>query len=296
VVRFALIALLAACRIDALDVTGKPCPCPSDWICETSTQTCQRASSEDAATDGTTDAGFDLATGLRYYFKFDQTSGQAIPDSSPMNRPGRAASAAQTMWIAGVRGNALHFTGDPYMAYAFFPTMNNVCTNPEQTMGSFTLSLWVKFDAFHTFNGYTLGDIAAMHGSSGGLEGGFGIGATDQCGTTTAGVTITTPANVRINRCGTSTLAVDTWHYLTGVYDATATTLDIYVNGVKENGALSTATPIPTSINTPAADVCMYLAASQNQNSLLYGSLDEFRLYHRALTPAEIAELYRVSQ
>ena len=34
---------VGACTIDPLDLTGKPCPCPSGWSCDTATNTCARA-------------------------------------------------------------------------------------------------------------------------------------------------------------------------------------------------------------------------------------------------------------
>ena len=293
-----LLTLVGACRVDALDVTGKPCPCPSDWVCDPGSQTCQRSASElDGSDDGVVDASFDLVSGLLYHYKFDQASGQAVPDSAPTNRRGHACSATDTMWRTGVRGNALHFNGTEYASFVLFPATTCSCGAAEQITGSFSTSLWVQFDSFHGYNGYTLGDVAAMHGTAGGQEGGWGIGASDACGTTTASVTITSPGNgPRVNRCGTTPLAVATWYHLTGVYDASARTLDIYVNGVKDSGALTPSSPaVPTSINAPPA-TCPYIGSSANQNSLLYGSVDEFRLYNRALSSAEVAELYRVSQ
>jgi hypothetical protein len=87
------------------------------------------------------------------------------------------------------------------------------------------------------------------------------------------------------------------WYYLTGVYDQAARTLDIYVNGVKDNGAFTANSPaVPAALNEVRGDQCPYIASSANQNSLLFGAVDEFRLYERALTAAEVAELYRISQ
>jgi hypothetical protein len=38
--------------------------------------------------------------------------------------------------------------------------------------------------------------------------------------------------------------------------------------------------------------ICPYLGASANQMNVLFGSLDELTIYDRALTAAEIAQLY----
>ena len=46
----------------------------------------------------------------------------------------------------------------------------------------------------------------------------------------------------------------------------------------------------------PRGQLRIYLGAAQNQQKLLYGVVDEFRWYSRALDAGEVAELYRVSQ
>jgi hypothetical protein len=290
-----LLVTLAACRIASIDLTGTPCPCPSDYRCEEATNTCTRTTVQDPdAAPDVSDGGFDLTRNLLYYFKLDQNSGQVITDSSPTPRAGWAASSVETMWTAGRVGNALKFNGVGYASYVFFPTSASTCGTPERISGSFTASAWAKFDSFHTAN-YSLGDVVAMHGSAGGQEGGWGIGASDRCGTTTASVSVQAPSNgPRVNRCGGTVLAPATWYHITGVYDAGAKTLDIYLNGVKDNGAIQGG--VPASINMPPANQCMYLAASANQSNLLLGSIDEFRLYDRALTSAEVDALYRASQ
>jgi hypothetical protein len=102
---------------------------------------------------------------------------------------------------------------------------------------------------------------------------------------------------LRINRCGATPLVINTWHYITGVYNASAKTLDVYLDGVKDNGGFKAGSPaVPSEINTPPSNQCIYIASAANQNNLLFGFVDEFRLYSRALSAAEIAELYRVSQ
>ena len=76
-----------------------------------------------------------------------------------------------------------------------------------------------------------------------------------------------------------------------------ARSIEIYLNGVLDSGSMTSGSPpIPSASNTLPPEQCPYLASSANQNNLLYGTLDEFRLYSRALTATEVAELYRISQ
>lgn len=300
-----VVAVASGCVIDSLDLTGKPCPCPDDWACDPVTTTCVRALSTDDAAPADPDADpfacseatGALTRGLVAYYRFDETSGQTVCDSSPTSQHGRAVNAQETMWTSGQVDGGLHFNGALYESFVLFPSLSGSCLEFSPLTASFTASAWVRFDSFHPAE-FSLGDVVAMHGSAGGVDGGWGIGATDGCGLTTAAVSITPPGSVqRVNRCGATALEVDTWYHLAGVYDGSSLSLDIYLDGVKDSGDLTAGSPpMPSSIEAPPASQCPYLAASANQRNLLQGTLDEFRLYDRALTAAEITELYSISQ
>jgi hypothetical protein len=70
---------------------------------------------------------------------------------------------------------------------------------------------------------------------------------------------------------------------VTGVYDATAQTLNIYVNGVLDNGVLSGS--VPSSQYSDPANVNI---GRRGGGFYFQGTIDEVRLYNRALTQAEI--------
>jgi hypothetical protein len=95
----------------------------------------------------------------------------------------------------------------------------------------------------------------------------------------------------RFVRCSATPLVTDRWYFLAGVYDASARTGSVYVDGVLDNGAQATNTPVPATL--PAQDACVQLATGLNQMKNLTGALDEVRVYDRALSGAEIAKLYR---
>lgn len=294
--RRALILVLAACRIEPIDLTGKACPCPAEWLCDPSTNTCVRDVTPDGGSGDTTDGGYDLTNRLEYYFQLDESSGQVVTDSSPTLRNGYLYSVTHAMWTTGRVGNGLYVDGTGYSSFVLFPAQGTTCGVAPAITGSLTVSAWVRFDSFDAAF-YSLSNVVAMHGSSGGNGGGWGLGAIDLCGAPTAGMTITPPGESRrVNRCGTTTLQTAAWYHIAGVYDADLRTIDVYVNGVRDTGALSAnSPPIPGSIS-PVPDGCPYLAAASNQSQLLIGTLDEVRVYSRALKTDEIAELYRVSQ
>jgi hypothetical protein len=46
-----LCVVIAACRIHDVDLTGKSCPCPADWFCNTATNSCTRTDVDAANPD-----------------------------------------------------------------------------------------------------------------------------------------------------------------------------------------------------------------------------------------------------
>jgi hypothetical protein len=86
-------------------------------------------------------------------------------------------------------------------------------------------------------------------------------------------------------------LAGNTKYHVVGVYDATAQTVSLYVNGVLE--ASTTTGTIPSSIGDDAGQ--FHLGAEDHNNTpnnFYDGHIDEARVYNRALTPTEVDALY----
>ncbi|MGQ3685877.1 MAG: LamG domain-containing protein, partial [Candidatus Loosdrechtia sp.] len=80
-------------------------------------------------------------------------------------------------------------------------------------------------------------------------------------------------------------LSLNAWHHLVGVYNGS--TLKLYVNGTEVNsiaasGSLDTST-YPLRIGTRAVDPV---------NRYFKGSIDEVRVYNRALSEQEVQSLY----
>src|SRR6185295_7336602 len=84
-------------------------------------------------------------------------------------------------------------------------------------------------------------------------------------------------------RYGTTVRALNTWYHVAGVYDASTRTLNVYVNGVLNNGVLAgtvPATQVNSSVNVNIG--------RRTGGFYFNGIIDEVRIYNRALTPAEI--------
>jgi hypothetical protein len=240
------------------------------------------------------DGGLDLTSGLFAAFSFEEGSGSTFADSSGRGHHGRLYRTDTITREQGKLGGGVRFDGTAYASYALFPASGEVCANVPRLRGSLTASAWARFEQFGDWGGYTLGTVVMMQGTTGGLEGGWGLGATNGCGPQTAGFAIAVADSLRATRCGQTVLALDAWVHLMGVYDAEARTLDVYVNGELDSGALTPGSQaISEMISSP--NHCAFLAAPANQSRLLIGSIDEVRLYERALSATEVRALYEQS-
>ena len=97
------------------------------------------------------------------------------------------------------------------------------------------------------------------------------------------GVAVSAGLYSRTQRYSTTVRLLDVWYYVAGVYDATAQTLDIYVNGVLDNGPLRGTIP-SSQLNSP-----VNVNIGRRSGGLYFnGIIDEMRVYNRALSQAEI--------
>ena len=77
--------------------------------------------------------------------------------------------------------------------------------------------------------------------------------------------------------------ALNTWYHVAGVYNATTRTLDIYVNGVLDNGVLVGTVPAAQVVSNINVNI-----GRRTGGFYFRGVIDDVRIYNRALTPAEI--------
>ncbi|RJQ38957.1 LamG domain-containing protein, partial [Candidatus Microgenomates bacterium] len=87
----------------------------------------------------------------------------------------------------------------------------------------------------------------------------------------------------------TTNIANNTWHHVVGIYNGTDS-IKIYIDGVLEN----TTTSIGTVGTLSTSSVNGYIGKNVNNSYARYfnGSIDEARVYNRALSPKEVADLY----
>jgi hypothetical protein len=199
------------------------------------------------------------------WWKFDATSGTTAADSGYGGNPGTLQSGAT--WGVGAISNAVHLNG----------TANGYASLPSglvSALNDFTISTWVKVDANATWArvfdfGSGTGTYMFLAPASGGASVRYAI-------TTGSG-------EQQLNRAGN--LSTGVWHHL--AVTLSGSTGVLYVDGVPANTNLSM-TLKPSSLGSTTQN---YIGKSQWSDPNLTGSVDDFRLYSRALSATEVAAL-----
>ncbi len=216
---------------------------------------------------GISSSAADLSDGLVGYWSFDEGEGDTAYDYSGYGNHGTILGAT---WTAGLSGNALYFDGlDAYVN----------CGNGDSLKAdTLTVAAWVRpegkvgqqviIDHRHgggynlRFHGadYPLGICWLMRLSDGSEEYVYVPGVVDN------GV----------------------WQHVVGTYDGTY--LRIY-----RNGSLVAACNVgPLSLNSAESDLLIgrYVWLGSPDHYCFEGTIDEVRIYNRALSADEIADLY----
>src|SRR5205807_8420751 len=141
-----------------------------------------------------------------------------------------------------------------------------------QNTGSMTVSAWI----YATANPADDGQIVAKSDGSG-----WQLKTSPDTGPHTFGMAIS-PSNTQ--RYSKTVRQLNTWYHVAGVYDAAARTVNVYVNGVLDNGLL--VGTVPASQANAANE--RVTVGRRTGGFYFQGTIDEVRLYGRALSQAEI--------
>jgi hypothetical protein len=203
-----------------------------------------------------------------------------------------------------VHGSALAIGGPGQSATATGPVLD--------TTNSFTVSAWLETGLAGQSgtavsepgldgSAFSLGIQTAPQGAES-LSGEVGHRATLSGGTGTWW-TFAVPAasNCTIAQCGVrANMRYDdgrfdprpwVWHQVTGVYDRSTATVAVYVDGVPEDVEHVDGMPPATGPFVAGAGSGAYTATDT-----FVGGIDEVRAYGRALSPLEVAQLYRAER
>ena len=208
---------------------------------------------------------------LEAYWKLDGQTGRVAADASGHGLDGRFSH--EPKHVTGAVQEAVEFDGRTDFVHFGHPSAFRI-------VGSMTVSAWIKSSR------YPVDDAAivsshAVHDEAAGYQ----LDTTIDRGPRTVGFKIANECGELMARYGSTPLALDVWYYVTGVYDAQAQTLDVYVNGTIDNGfLLGHVTGLQHPSRTP-----LYVGRRADGRGYEFaGAIDEVRLYSRPLTQAEI--------
>lgn len=171
---------------------------------------------------------------------------------------------------------AIRFNGPTHNSYFKMPALGS-----KQVKDTFSVSFWFTITATNNFNTFYKADIAE------GTESGHTI--------------LVSNGKLRIilgdgqqdtkEFDGTPVLAANTWYHLVLTVN-TINDVSVYLNGVKYNQQMYIyGSPASFAFKNNAAQV-QGLLGGKSPYPLTDGKMDDFRLYNRAITAAEVAALY----
>lgn len=171
--------------------------------------------------------GVNTVGGITGLWKLNETSGTTAADSSGNGNNG-TLSATGVTWTTD-RGGAAKFDGSTGEITTATPGID--------TSKSFTVSAWVKMSSLsgeQTFVAQTGSSLPSMYLEYSAAFGGWSFVLKKQNNSGTA------PTDYDVASAATPTSAVGNWTHLAGVYDATAGTMTLYVDGRPAGSATHT--------------------------------------------------------
>lgn len=207
--------------------------------------------------------------GITAGYAFNETSGTTTIDASGHGITGTLTNGPT--FVAGHSGNAVSLDGvNDYVNLG----------NPAalQFTGSMTVSAWIYATSFPV-------DDAAVVSKRASTELGYQLDLTKDTGQRTIGFKLTNSSGGFMLRYGATTLQLNTWYYITGVYNAANQTLDVYLNGVLDNGTL--VGTVTSSQQNSTNNVTIGRRAGVAGFEFA-GRIDDVRIADHALTPDQI--------
>lgn len=86
----------------------------------------------------------------------------------------------------------------------------------------------------------------------------------------------------------TAALSEDRWQLLVGVFNNTANTVSLYVDGQLDNSVTYTGTPASNTVSP------VYIGSKDGTGEWVPGTMDDVRIYNRALSADEVKRLYEL--
>ncbi len=216
-----------------------------------------------------------FSRGLVGYWNMDEGSGQAAKDLSGNGNNGTlgaiaTAGADDPVWSKGKNGGGLKFDGkDDYVDAGNGASLNNSIGT-----GSFTVSTWLKTavkpseqraDIVWKYSGW--GFLTRQRQTTGYYE-----------------IFLYDGTNSVVAAATDKDYADNNWHYFTAVRNKASNKVYIYIDGIQKDVQNDTTNNLTNSANL--------LIAKKFNYSYFSGSIDDVRIYNRALSAEEVRYHY----
>jgi len=220
---------------------------------------------------GSVNATAQTTRGLQAWWKMDEGTGARTADASGRGNAGIVAGAPPPSWTSGVSSNGLFFEGNGASFVVVAGSRNlGVISN------AITVAAWVRPVSFNAHvvtkwlgNGATDGSwILSVTQGKAGLE------------LFLNGVYTPLPGNTVWSGDGE-------WHHIAGTYDGS--TMSVYLDG-SFDGSRSASGKIDI------VNASLFLGQQPDGSFPYEGDMDNVRIYNRALTAAEILQLFQSKQ
>lgn len=214
--------------------------------------------------------------GLVGWWKLDDGSGTSAVDSSGNNNTGTLVNSPA--WTTGYYDGALTFNGG----------LNQYVTVPDvaslRLSGSWTVASWVNLSGLPS--GGNRIKLMERQDSSGYVNYGLALDNNADCGGIAWHALFNDTSGAGYNVCYITTINMGVWYHAAAVWDSSASSLMLYLNGALV-GTQNFAGHTPT-VNAGSN----LTFATGHSSEYLKGTMDDARLYNRALSAAEISTLY----
>ena len=211
----------------------------------------------------------DITSGLVGHWTFDEGSGTTASDASGNNNTGTVINGP--VWEAGKINSGL--TLDGVNDYVNIPHSNSLNISGTQI----TLSAWLKFQSTGTWQ--TLVTKVNEDGTHNYPYFLYMLGVNND----NRARFFLAVGGVFVDVKSSQALTNGNWYHLTGVYDGTS--LRMYVNGVLDGTTNENRTIVSKTSS-------FRIGAGGTVNEPTKGSVDDIRVYNRALTQSDITELF----
>ena len=215
-----------------------------------------------------------LHSGMVGYWPLDDGNGSTAVDMS--GRSCAVSGAGGNTWTTGARGGAAKFT-------ALGQHLKTTDTGLIRTDASFSVAAWVELDDTN--------DNYVAVSAKGGQASGFVLGYTKDAGNVWEFMMPNDGSNPypgTWRAASASAPVTGTWTHLAGVFDDVTDELVLYVNGVIQGRARH-----PNPWNATGELVIGGGWYTSSWSRTWSGSIDDVRLYDRALTGSDVGQLYR---